>query len=70
MGNYIVDFLCHEKKLIVELDGGHHMESIADKKRTAWLQSRGYRVIRFWNDQVLKETDAVLEEIFRVLNQR
>ena len=70
MDNYVVDFLCHEKKLIVEVDGGHHMESIADEKRTAWLQSRGYRVIRFWNDQVLKETDAVLEEILRVLSQR
>ena len=51
------------------MDGGQHLESNTDEKRTVWLQSRGYRVIRFWNDQVLKETDAVLEEIIRVLNQ-
>ncbi|MZG54171.1 MAG: endonuclease domain-containing protein [Nitrospinae bacterium] len=69
IGKYIVDFICHEKKLIVEVDGGQHLESNTDEKRTVWLQSRGYRVIRFWNDQVLKETDAVLEEIIRVLNQ-
>ena len=43
--------------------------SLADNERTAWLQSNGYRVIRFWNDQVLKETDAVLEEILRSLSQ-
>jgi len=52
------------------VDGGQHMEaSKADDERTAWLQSNGYRVIRFWNDQVLKETGAVLEEILRFLNQ-
>lgn len=46
------------------------MESLRkDDERTAWLQSQGYRVIRFWNDQVLKETEVVLEEILRVLNQ-
>jgi adenine-specific DNA-methyltransferase len=56
--------------LIVEVDGGQHMEaSKADDERTAWLQSNGYRVIRFWNDQVLKETGAVLEETLRFLNQ-
>ena len=59
-----------KKNLIVEVDGGQHMEaSKADDERTAWLQSNGYRVIRFWNDQVLKETGAVLEEILRFLNQ-
>ncbi len=71
IGKYIADFMCYEKNLIVEVDGGQHMEaSVADDQRTAWLQSHGYRVIRFWNDQVLKETDAVLEEILRSLNQK
>jgi len=44
-------------------------KSLVDGERTAWLQSQGYRVVRFWNDQVLKETDAVLEEILRCLSQ-
>jgi len=70
VGNYIVDFICIEKGLIVEVDGGQHMDaSMIDDRRTVWLQSHGYRVIRFWNDQVLKETDAILEEILRFLNQ-
>jgi len=71
IGKYIVDFVCHEKCLIVEVDGGQHMEaSVADNDRTAWLLSHGYRVIRFWNDQVLKETDAVLEGILRCLSEK
>jgi very-short-patch-repair endonuclease len=70
IGKYIVDFICHEKGLVVEVDGGQHMEaSKADDLRTVWLESHGYRVIRLWNDQVLKETDAVLQEILRYLNQ-
>ena len=70
VGKYIVDFICHGKGLVVEVDGGQHMEaSKADDLRTVWLETHGYRVIRFWNDQVLKETDAVLQEILRHLNQ-
>lgn len=62
IGKYVVDFVCHEKSLIVEVDGGQHMEnSNADAQRTGWLESQGFRVIRYWNDQVLKKTDAVLE---------
>ena len=71
VGKYVADFICHEKTLIVEVDGGQHMEaSRKDDERTAWLVSQGYRVIRFWNDQVLEETEAVLEEILRSLNQQ
>jgi very-short-patch-repair endonuclease len=70
VGKYIVDFICHEKGLVVEVDGGQHMDaSKADGMRTVWLESHGYRVIRFWNNQVLEETDAVLQEILRHLNQ-
>ena len=70
IGKYVVDFVCHEKSLVVEADGGQHMEkSDADAQRTRWLQLQGFRVIRFWNNQVLKETDAVLEEILRVLTR-
>ena len=65
---YIVDFVCLEEKLIVELDGGQHLEQKAhDDKRTAFLQSMGFRVIRFWNDDVLLRTDSVLEEILRMM---
>jgi very-short-patch-repair endonuclease len=68
IGNYIVDFVCHEAKLVIELDGGQHVERAdADARRTAWLESQGFRVLRFWNDAVLKETDAVLEEILHHL---
>lgn len=66
---YIADFVCLEQKLIVELDGGQHAEQAPrDAERTAYLESKGFRVIRFWNDDALKQTDAVLEEILRQLN--
>jgi len=71
IGKYVVDFVCHEKSLVIEVDGSQHIEkSEADAQRTAWLGVQGFRVIRFWNDQVLKETDAVLKEILRVINQK
>jgi very-short-patch-repair endonuclease len=63
IGPYIVDFICFDHKLIVELDGGQHAQNPRDKKRDAWLICEGYRVLRFWNDDVLKQTSAVLEEI-------
>ena len=54
---YIVDFVCLELKLIIELDGGHHMEQIKyDQNRTEQLQKRGFNVIRFWNNDVLQDT--------------
>ena len=65
IGHYIVDFVCFENRLVIEVDGGHHAESADyDAMRTAWLESEGFRVMRFWNDQVLRETDAVQEAIF------
>lgn len=70
MGPYILDFVCIDRKLVVEIDGGQHMERREkDRKRTQYLESRGYRVIRFWNDQALKETPAVLESILECLNK-
>ncbi|MEP6907216.1 MAG: endonuclease domain-containing protein [Pseudoxanthomonas sp.] len=66
--SYIADFLCHELKLIVELDGGQHIEQAAyDKERTLALEAEGYRVLRYWNDDVLLQTSYVLEDILRVL---
>ena len=64
LGRYIVDFVCLQARLIIEVDGGHHDEhAIAEATRTAWLESQGFRVIRFWNTQVLFEAEAVCEEI-------
>jgi adenine-specific DNA-methyltransferase len=65
IGNFILDFYCPEKKLCVELDGGQHVEAMNyDKQCDAWLNARGIRVLRFWNDQVLRETEDVLEVIY------
>lgn len=67
-GSYILDFVCLEKKLVVEVDGGQHaLQTEHDSIRDEWLQRGGFRVLRFWNTQVLKEMDAVLEEISRAL---
>jgi len=64
LGRYIVDFVCLEKRLIVELDGGHHAEQVAsDIERTAWLEAQGFRVMRFWNHDVLRDIEAVKEVI-------
>ena len=63
IGTYIVDFVCHDAALIVEVDGGQHADSAHDQKRDAWLHSQGFRIMRFWNDDVLKATDVVLQTI-------
>ena len=65
IGNYIVDFACLERKLVIELDGGQHSGDKQDKERDAWLENEGFKVIRYWNDQVLRETEAVVEDILR-----
>lgn len=70
IGKCIVDFVCLEKKLIVEVDGGQHSENVAyDSERTTWLESEGYRVLRFWNNEVLEDVEAVLEVIVMALNE-
>jgi very-short-patch-repair endonuclease len=63
VGRFIVDFVCHDRWLIVELDGGQHAESTKDIGRDRWLASKGYRVLRFWNSYVLKNRMGVLETI-------
>jgi very-short-patch-repair endonuclease len=65
IGNYIADFVCLEAKLIIELDGGQHSESRYDAARDAALTSMGFRVLRFWNDEVMKEMDAVCTTVIR-----
>ena len=69
IGNYIVDFVCLEKRLIIELDGGQHaMQEDHDHIRSLWLRAQGFRVIRFWNHDVLKAVEAVREVIVRHLD--
>jgi len=64
IGKYIVDFVCHEKRLIIEVDGGQHAESIeADQIRDQWLGEQGYKVLRFWNNEILTNIEGVLEVI-------
>jgi len=71
IGPYIADFACIELKLIIELDGGQHVESATDAGRTARLETNGYTVIRFWNSEVIENLEGVLEAIRRdILNAR
>ena len=62
LGRYIVDFVCFEARLIVEVDGGQHAgQQEYDTERTAWLETQGFRVLRFWNTEVLSNVEAVKE---------
>ncbi len=64
IGTYVVDFVCLAEKLINEADGGQHAEQIEhDQKRTRDLEVTGYRVLQFWNHEILNQTEAVLEKI-------
>jgi very-short-patch-repair endonuclease len=67
--NYIVDFVCLEHRLIVEVDGGQHAESAHDEKRDAILASLGYTILRFWNNEVMENIEGVLQIIAQKLNQ-
>jgi very-short-patch-repair endonuclease len=69
VGPFIVDFVCIAKKLIVEVDGGQHASDVErDAKRSRYLSEEGYRILRFWNNDVLKELDGILEVIARELS--
>ena len=70
IGDYIVDFICHEKNLIIEVDGGQHNENknkIYDEVRTKFLESKAFKVIRFWNNEIDENIEGVYFEILRVL---
>jgi very-short-patch-repair endonuclease len=70
LGPYVVDFLCRREFLVVELDGSQHAESKGDVRRDRWLNEQGYSVLRFWNDEALRERGAVLETILAALEGR
>ncbi|MEF8837080.1 MAG: DUF559 domain-containing protein [Candidatus Bipolaricaulota bacterium] len=63
IGDYIVDFVTFDLDLIIEVDGGQHLDDERDEQRDKWLEGEGFTVIRFWNNQVLNDTRAVLREI-------
>jgi very-short-patch-repair endonuclease len=70
IGPYIADFACMAARLVIELDGSQHaaeeMRS-RDQQRTRWLESQGYRVIRFWNNEIVRDLDGVLERVYAAL---
>lgn len=67
IGRHVADFACQQARLVIELDGGQHADSAADAARTAAIEAAGYQILRFWNHDVLANTEGVLEEIARTL---
>jgi very-short-patch-repair endonuclease len=67
IGPYIADFACFEHMLIVEADGGQHADNPNDQRRTNWLQAQGWRVIRFWNDEILRNPQGIAAAILQNL---
>jgi len=67
LGPFIVDFACLEHRLVVEADGGQHADSDDDRRRTAWLERRGWRVVRFWNNDILANPGGVQEVVMQEL---
>src|ERR1700674_5873455 len=67
IGPFVADFACTKERMIVEADGGQHSDSKTDDRRTAWLQSRGWRVLRFWNNEILRNPEGVIDAILREL---
>jgi very-short-patch-repair endonuclease len=67
VGPYVVDFFCPAKRLVVEVDGGHHGDDDTarlDRERQLWLEKEGYRVVRFWNSDIAGDLTAVIERIY------
>ncbi len=70
LGNYIVDFVCLEALLVLEVDGGQHADhSDSDAIRTQWLETKGFRVMRFWNNEVLENIEGVKFAIWNYLTE-
>jgi very-short-patch-repair endonuclease len=68
IGPFVADFVCQERRLIIEADGGQHAESANDARRTKFLESKGYRVLRFWNNDILRNLDGVAQVIAAALS--
>ena len=69
IGRYIVDFACHATRTIIEVDGSQHAGSAADKEPAKVLEANGYRVLRYWNNEVLSNIDSVLEDILSAITR-
>ena len=72
VGNYVADFLCEEKKLVIEIDGGQHNEAeniIKDNKRTKYFESEGYNVIRFWNNEITENLSGVYDKLSKIVEE-
>ena len=70
IGTFVVDFVCLEKELVIEVDGGQHAKQLEpDVKRSDYLKEKGYRILRFWNNEVLQESESVLSVILSSLNE-
>ena len=65
IGDYIADFVSFDAKVVVEVDGGQHADSKTDASRDKWFVSRGFKVLRFWNNDVLKNIEAVIGRVYR-----
>ncbi len=73
VGPFIADFVCISSRLVIEVDGGSHTEQadvVADERRTRWLEANGFRVVRYWNLDVLRNTVGVLDNLKTVLGQQ
>jgi very-short-patch-repair endonuclease len=68
IGPYFADFASHRLKIVIELDGGQHADNAADERRTSYLASEGYRVLRFWNNDVVENLSGVLSTIDTAIN--
>jgi very-short-patch-repair endonuclease len=72
IGPHFADFACHERRIIIEVDGAQHNgpdNVVRDAERSAYLQAQGYRILRFWNNDVLKNTNGVMEAILAAMHQ-
>jgi very-short-patch-repair endonuclease len=67
IGPYYADFACRERRLVIEVDGGQHADSISDCRRDRYLTASGYRVVRFWNNEVVENIDGVLQALLSEL---
>lgn len=67
IGRYIVDFVCFDKRVVIEVDGGQHAENQNDVERDGWLKEQGFDVLRFWNHDVLRNREGVLKKIIEYL---
>ena len=71
IGNYVVDFCCINKKLVIELDGSHHAEKkhlLRDKERQEYIESKGYKVLRVWNNEIDENLEGVIDRILDICN--